>query len=278
MSLASALADAVRDHARRLTAEDTEDAYCLEHARLSDTEIAAAQGRLGFRLPPDLSELYREVGNGGYGPSYGLLGLVNGALQEEGCDAVALYESFRHMDPDDPHWQWPKKLLPVVALGCAMYFCVDCSDDNGMVVWFEPNGHEFGTSWAPAFVPLGRTFGHLMRGWANGEDVSTVLESAGLDARELSEPDASPTIECAEHGQCASAIVCRHHINVRDRAMGFFENSSEPDDLQAWCDECEACFEREGEMTEAFRAFNGMAVVCIHCYLRLKREHSRRAM
>jgi hypothetical protein len=49
---------------------------------------------------------------------------------------------------------------------------------------------------------------------------------------------------------------------VEGPVAGFVENSSDPDDLQAWCAACEELFIREGEMTEAFRAFNDMKVVC----------------
>jgi hypothetical protein len=37
---------------------------------------------------------------------------------------------------------------------------------------------------------------------------------------------------------------------------------------------CEEFFIREGEMTEAFREFNRMAVVCTECYAEAKVRHS----
>ena len=120
------------------------DAYDLVNPSLSEGEIADAEKRLGYKLPGSLRSLYAHVGNGGYGPSYGLLGLVGGAKQEDGCDAVAMFESYRAPDETDPLWGWPEKLLPVVHLGCAMFFCVDATTDDGMVVWFEPNPHEDG--------------------------------------------------------------------------------------------------------------------------------------
>ena len=55
---------------------------------------------------------------------------------------------------------------------------------------------------------------------------------------------------------------------------GFVENSSEPTDLQAWCFACEEKFQAEGEMTEAFREFNGMAIVCVQCYAEMKLRHT----
>jgi hypothetical protein len=82
-------------------------------------------------------------------------------------------------------------------------------------------------------------------------------------------------INCDTHGQRGSATVCRHHLEVRDRAAGFIENSSDPNDLQAWCDACEEFFIREGDKTEAFREFNDFAVVCVDCYMHLRERHVR---
>lgn len=89
------------------------------------------------------------------------------------------------------------------------------------------------------------------------------------------ESDAEPTtIDCEVHGTSRSAVVCRHHIRTSDLSVGFVENSSDPNDLQAWCDACEEMFLREQQLTETFRKFNDFAVVCIECYARLKKLRS----
>jgi hypothetical protein len=82
------------------------------------------------------------------------------------------------------------------------------------------------------------------------------------------------TTTCDTHETThASAIVCGHMIGS-DRVLGFVENSTEPDDLQAWCNACEQMFLREQELSEAFREFCNFAVVCDACYARLKKQHS----
>lgn len=78
------------------------------------------------------------------------------------------------------------------------------------------------------------------------------------------------TIECCRHGHGIAAVVCGHLAGTGASAQGFVENSSEPEDLQGWCGACEDYFEREGEMTEAFRAFNNMTIVCAACYREIK--------
>lgn len=83
------------------------------------------------------------------------------------------------------------------------------------------------------------------------------------------------TVDCDTHGRQAGAIVCRHMINTKDRVVGFVENSDDPNDLQAWCDACEALFLQECELTETFREFCDMSVVCTDCYHTYKARHSK---
>lgn len=82
-------------------------------------------------------------------------------------------------------------------------------------------------------------------------------------------------ITCSEHGVGPPAVVCTHLFHVRTRRVGFVENSSVPDDLQAWCGECERVYRHEGDLTEAFRAFNDFRLVCCGCYARIKEHHSQ---
>jgi hypothetical protein len=87
-------------------------------------------------------------------------------------------------------------------------------------------------------------------------------------------PDDKSLIKCGTHGSRTPAVVCCHQVNIRDRIVGFVENSSDPDDLQAWCDECEQLFLQEEEMTEAFREFNDFKVVCDFCYAQIKERNT----
>lgn len=89
------------------------------------------------------------------------------------------------------------------------------------------------------------------------------------------DPDDQPTtIDCEIHGTSPGAVVCRHLLRPTDAILGFIENSSDPDDLQAWCDACEDMFLREGGLTESFRRFTDFAIVCVACYARIKQLHT----
>jgi hypothetical protein len=63
-------------------------------------------------------------------------------------------------------------------------------------------------------------------------------------------------------------------LSARDEVVGFFENSSDPADLQALCGSCENCFLSEGDKTSKFVAFNQMTLVCDLCYQELKARHA----
>jgi hypothetical protein len=80
---------------------------------------------------------------------------------------------------------------------------------------------------------------------------------------------------CGTHDKEINAIVCCHHVQSTDRILGFVENCAEPDNLQAWCDECERLFAAEGELTNVFRNHNDFKVVCSVCYVAIRAKHSR---
>jgi hypothetical protein len=85
----------------------------------------------------------------------------------------------------------------------------------------------------------------------------------------------APLTQCGTHGKRIAAVVCKHMLVNSKRAVGFIENSSDPDDLQAWCDVCEEKFMEEGGLTLAFEEFNDRKIVCNLCYALIKERHTR---
>lgn len=81
-------------------------------------------------------------------------------------------------------------------------------------------------------------------------------------------------LDCGLHGKRVATVVCRHLLASVQAPAGFIENSDDPNDLQAWCHACEEVFEKEGGMTDSFREFNGMTLVCVACYAEAKARHS----
>ena len=84
----------------------------------TEAEIAATERALGVRLPALLRRLYREVGNGGFGPGDGLLGLP---ASEAGASAL------------------PRGLISICEWGSGIISCLDCSGPDAPVVRLDPN-------------------------------------------------------------------------------------------------------------------------------------------
>ena len=133
---------------------------------LSQVALHESEEMLGFPIPSLLAEVYAKVGNGGFGPGYGLLGLVGGAVDDQGCNAIAQYSNYIQADPSDPSWRWPLGLLPICHWGCAIYSCVDVSVDQNPVVAFDPNLYE--DSWSRCFLPHNRNLEQWLVAWASG--------------------------------------------------------------------------------------------------------------
>ncbi|MFF4251026.1 SMI1/KNR4 family protein [Streptomyces sp. NPDC001663] len=108
--------------------------------------LARAEAALGFVLPPLLADLYLHVGDGGFGPEYGLLPLLDSPPAGEPA-AVVQYLANRESGRRDPDWPWPEGVLPISHWGCAMYACVDCRSPKATVLLFEPNPGDPDRAW-----------------------------------------------------------------------------------------------------------------------------------
>jgi hypothetical protein len=135
----------------------------------SEEEVAGFERRCGLRLPPFLRAVYLMIGNGGFGPGYGLLPLAQRGASDEDESCWRLYLDFLEPDADDPAWLWPKDLVPINDWGCAIRSCVDCSSEEGRVVRFDPNGHGPRVSWKSAFRPECVSVRAWLLDWASGK-------------------------------------------------------------------------------------------------------------
>jgi hypothetical protein len=119
----------VRRVAKRVAESGQQPRPCVTVAE------AAAIGRwLGVTLHPLLVRLYTEVGNGGFGPGFGLLPLP--ALEE-----LPLVEEPEESgdDPEPPEGAWPSGIIPILDRGCGMEAGIDCLSDAGTVLLDDPN-------------------------------------------------------------------------------------------------------------------------------------------
>lgn len=136
-----------------------------------ELEIARVESRLGLRIPGVLRLVYSTVGNGGFGPGYGLMGLPGGFTDDRGNSAVQLYEFFRLPSPKDSTWQWPAGVVPICHWGCAIYSCIDCSTDAGRVLIWDPNVRDRGTPVEAGLRSGHRSVAEWFGAWAAGMNI-----------------------------------------------------------------------------------------------------------
>jgi hypothetical protein len=141
--------------------------------------LARAEQSIGQRLPSFLRSVYREVGDGGFGPGYGLLPLLSLGKETREDSVVALYNAFCSVDPEDPAWRWPSTLVPFCDWGCAIRSCVDCSSDEGAVVTFDPNSHELGQPTESALVQTHSTLRGWFSDWIDGVTIWDIMFESG---------------------------------------------------------------------------------------------------
>lgn len=138
--------------------------------------IERAETVLGFRLHPLLAAIYRDFANGGFGPDYQLMSLIDGPTSEQ---AVSCYIQKRAENAGTA-WAWPEGVLPILTWGCGMYACVDCRSHAGTVLLFEPNPGDPDVAWWIDSPTLAEWLEHYIHdtGWwlkaETGEDFAAM--------------------------------------------------------------------------------------------------------
>ncbi len=90
-------------------------------------DVDAAEAALGFPIPPLLRRLYTEVGNGRWGPSYGLEGIPTGGRKPDSNDLVGFYQQCTAPERalEAPVVEWPRGLVVLIGKGCVDYEVCD---------------------------------------------------------------------------------------------------------------------------------------------------------
>jgi hypothetical protein len=133
-----------------------------------------AEKLIGHGLPPLLRRLYLEVGNGGFGPGFGILGVRGGHGDDSRHTAVELYEAWKPGQSADT-----KKLFPVCYWGCAIYSLVDCATTDGTMWGWDPNPVPPNDLQKALFIESITLHGWLERWLDRTINQPTVVEDAG---------------------------------------------------------------------------------------------------
>jgi hypothetical protein len=137
-------------------------------------ELQAAERAIGFKLPELLRAIYLSVGNGGFGPEYGVVGTKGGA-KLDGCTLETCYQNMVNLETENSVWRWPKRLLPLASYGCGMWSCVDCEYKKLPMILWDPNnldaeldGADARLDWGNAFWDQGQSFKSWLEAWLAG--------------------------------------------------------------------------------------------------------------
>lgn len=157
-------------NADRTTATDGGMHSPQAFAPITQKDLRSVEETLGFELPEFVRSLYLNVGNGGFGPEYGIVGTKNGA-KLDGCTLETCYENMLTLESETPVWRWPRRLLPLANFGCGMWSCVDCEYKRLPMLLWDPNNLDSELDAANAQLNWGNSF------WDQGSTIKSWLHS-----------------------------------------------------------------------------------------------------
>lgn len=144
----------------------------IASAPVKAEEVAQAEMQLGFELPSLLRRVYLEVGNGGFGPGYGLFPLNTHHLSTDSL--VTAYLGMRSLSQKDidEHWAdeevkpslWPERVLMLCDWGCNIYSCLNCAAPDLPILRMDSNVN-FLVEWAIEASSLQR----WLEAWLDGK-------------------------------------------------------------------------------------------------------------
>jgi hypothetical protein len=144
----------------------------IPFAPVLEKVLREAEKELGFSMPTLLRACYLSIGNGGFGPGLGLIGLEGGYTSDHGT-LVEAYLSLKSAMPN-----WKNGLLPFCEWGCNMYSCVDCTDPAQRIYFLEEGKVDRNRSY---------TLTEFFQSWINGK-VLFPQQAERYEEREIINP------------------------------------------------------------------------------------------
>jgi len=138
--------------------------------------VAHAEQEIGFTFPALLTRLYTEVGNGGFGPGYGFLGVQGGKTDGAGCDIVRATRRFRASATRGRQWNWPNGVVPLIEWGNAVYTCLDLRGPEQALYELRPDLWDDDASLTTAMFAYTVDLGSLLASWLHGIKVQELVD------------------------------------------------------------------------------------------------------
>jgi hypothetical protein len=114
----------------------------VARSALSAADVIAVEEQLGFSIPQLLHEIYTKVGNGGFGPGYGLLPLTLVGAKNPSHAALNLYLDHRKRSHQPGGRYWPERVLPISSWGCGVLSCIAAGEHDSPVFRFQPSADD----------------------------------------------------------------------------------------------------------------------------------------
>jgi len=138
---------------------------------VAQKQLKVAERAISFKLPELCRAIYLKVGNGGFGPEYGIVGTKGGAKLDE-CTLETCYQNMLKLEKENSVWRWPERLLPLANYGCGMWSCVDCEYAKLPMILWDPNnldaeldGPDARLNWGNSFWDQGLSLTKWLEGW-----------------------------------------------------------------------------------------------------------------
>ncbi|OPZ84197.1 MAG: SMI1 / KNR4 family protein [bacterium ADurb.Bin429] len=138
---------------------------------ITDADLGDAESRMQVHLPRLFRRLYAEVGNGGFGPGYGLVTLAK--IIEEYQQQLSIYNA---CDEDAIELSWPEGLIYLGTEGCTYNFFLDCRDPRYRVIMFSDSHYQ--ERLEEGMLLLSTTFDDWIGHWAMPDWASECFATA----------------------------------------------------------------------------------------------------
>ncbi len=171
---------------------------------LLDAEVDHFEGQTGIKLPELIRRIYCEIGDGGFGPGYGFLPMLQPESKYD--DSVLnLYSVVRDSTVEEPNWRWPKAIIPLVDFGCAIRACVDCESE--LVVVDDPNISDSGG--VQEFLDQQSSLEDWLGRWCDGESLWDRIHRMTPPTR-----------------RCTNRLAVCHHSCIRENTARYWSQVS----------------------------------------------------
>lgn len=130
---------------------------------LSEENIQQFENKIGYVLPDILKQLFLQIGNGGFGPGYGLFPLISDKeenMLDFSQDFVSCGFEF-----------WKPSHIPLVHWGCGIYTFMDLEQPHANLQVFDGSNYDEEIPEFNGVFEIPHTLDSFLQAWVNEVDL-----------------------------------------------------------------------------------------------------------